>query len=428
MVDGVSNNLTTLQEYTLNSEYQDVIDALKQAFPDMTEAELEQEILDYLAANTDKDLDDIQVLDLVSEISKALNVSLSEQTVSAIKDEWEDLTQVMDIDVSDLVDVLDSFAESEVSMSREYLVMLWQMLQGELEDAAGEEAIAVTEADKQISEQKFSEYLDETVSSLEANRASKVWDEILKWAEVAVSLIGAAVSCIGAVVACCTGVGVGVGIAMFAAAGIMTTLAVSSTVSAVLDEFGVEWELGSLTGTGIAELINACGGNVDVEEFAGWFAFGVQITLTVIAVCCTLGAGIGSWLSSAGSTGANATGALANATKNVSEVTSKAAKAASNLTKLKALMDILSAVAEFGLGCVEIAKGVDTVVLAYTEADLVAIQAMLEKVSQAQEMDQELIEAILKIIFQAIRGDVADAMDMTLQDFESIANMNMTRA
>jgi len=421
MVEGVSNNLTTLQEYQLTSEYQDVIDTLKQAFPGMTESELEQEILDYLAANQDQDLADIDFETLVTEISKALNVSLSAETISAIKDEWEDLTCVMDIDVSELVDVLDSYAPGEIRMDREYLVMLWQMLQGELEDAAGDEAIAVTEADKKITEQKFQEYLDKTVSSLEANRDSEIVDIVLKWAGVAASLIGAAASCVAAVVACVTGVGVGVGIAMFAAAGIMLTLAAAGTTSAFLDLAGVDWELGSLTGTGIAELINACGANIDVEEFAGWFAFGVQTTLMVVAVLCTLGAGAGTMFSSSASTGTNLLSTLFGATAKGADAAANATKA---LNAVNVLIKGLEALAQFSLGVIEIAKGVDTVILSYTEADLVAIKAMLEKMREIQNMDQEMTEAFLQIIFQAIRGDVADAMDTVLQDFETIVNLN----
>lgn len=470
MVEGVSGNLSGLEQFRLKNEYQEVIDALKKAFPGMTEAALEQAMMSYLEAHSSDKLSGLSVLELINKISESLNVCLSAQAAATIKDEWEDLTKTMDIGVSDLVDVLDSYGQGEVHTSRAYMVMVWEMLQGELEDSASEEATIVAETDKTLQKSKFSEYLEEKLTAMAKARTDKGWSTALKWAGTVASLIGGMVtSAIGGammVAAGWTGLGAIAGACMISAGFISMAAGTSALVGLIVETagHGENWSLEGAIGHGIGALLNLMGADVDEEAWAMWTAIVIQGAMLYASVSlslaggffslCSAGSQIASSSVKAAADTANVAREAANAAKDAAEIAqvcgdcwelAKAAKEAAaiaaetakilQLTKINhamsvvtSLMSMFNGVAGFGKASIQIGRSASAISLAESQADLMAIKTLLKNLSDVRETNQEVMHQIFTIIFKNMRGQVADASDSLLKDLEMVARMQQTKA
>jgi len=423
MVEGIGNTPSNGVTDQIYSEYEDVEQALGRAFPGKSELEIQQAVVSYLETVAGQDRSTIDSQAMINHIGKMFNVEISTRAANEIKTEWEELTAQLDIGVSDLASILTDYSPDGIDQTdREYLVLLWQMLQGELEDVVVDESTVVATTNKEMQQKEFKEFVEKKAAEMEKAGKSGFWNKVLKWFGVVAAVIAAAIACVVAAVAIATGVGAAAGALLIAGAAILVTLAVSSAVSSVLSECGVEWSLGQGLGKVIAKLINALGGDVDEEAFAKWTAFAVQIALTVVAIVCTLGAGAASApgaLASAGATGVTAvsSGATATTTTLVNSI-----NAVSNGLKL------LSAGMGIATGLIQVGSTISNYQLAQFQADLLELKALLEKLGETRNMEQELAAAILSKIFEAMRGNVADSMDTILQDLELITSMNLNKA
>ena len=149
MVDGIGNIPLTGNQHQSLSEYEDVLQALQKAFPEKTELEIQQALTGYLGTLEGKNPSEVDSQLMLDHIMKTFNVELSTKAATEIKKEWEELTKSLDLGVSDLASILSSYSSSGIDKTdRAYLTLLWQMIQGELEDALGEEGIVVAEKNK----------------------------------------------------------------------------------------------------------------------------------------------------------------------------------------------------------------------------------------------------------------------------------------
>jgi hypothetical protein len=394
-------------------------------------------VVSYLETVEKKDGSAIDSQAMIDHISQTFNAEISTRAANEIKTELEKLTAHQDIDVSELASILTDYSPDGIDQAdREYLVLLWQMLQGEIEDAFLDESTTVANSNKELQQKEFNEFVEKKAKEMEKIGKTNFWNKLLKWVGVVASVVAAAVACVVAAAAIATGVGAAAGALLIAGAAILVTLAVSGAVSAGLSEAGVEWSLGQGLGKGIAKLINALGGDVDEENFAKWFSFGVQMALTVVAIACTLGAGLVTApgaVASAGSTGASAASSGASAAS--SGAAAAASTAASTTSTLTNTMNgatnalrMMSAGLGIATGLIQGGSAVANYSLSKFQAELLEIKALLEKLAETRNMEQELMGAILSKIFEAMRGNVADSMDTILQDLELIVSMNLNKA
>lgn len=77
---------------------------------------------------------------------------------------------------------------------------------------------------------------------------------------------------------------------------------------------------------------------------------------------------------------------------------------------------------------IQVGTSVSNYQLSKFQAELLELKALLEKLGETRNMEQELAAAILSKIFEAMRGNVADSMDTILQDLELITSMNLNKA
>ena len=394
MTERVGQISSSPMQNEVQQEFGEVVDALKQAFPQKNELEILKALDTYVAEQGNVPAKDLDPQAMLDHITKAFNVSLSAEAASSIKTEWEELTQGMAVGVSDMAQVLDTYTkDSLLQGDREYLVLLWQMLQGEMEEAVGEETTVTAKANKSIQKEKMEEFIEKKIEETKKSESAGFWGKLAKWAGVVACCIGAALACAVAAVAISTGVGAPVGAMLIIGAACLVALALNNTVSAVSEECGHKIDLFAEAGRGIAKLLNAMGMDIDEDEFAMWFSFGVQMALTVTAIICTAGT-------------ASATAGISGAVT-ATNVTAAACSIASGVT-----------------------QGVSTIKnyeLAISQADLLELAALLDKLSETRNMEQELTASILSKIFEAIRGQVADSMDSIVSDMEMISGINLQR-
>ncbi|MBI9089840.1 MAG: hypothetical protein JEZ12_11540 [Desulfobacterium sp.] len=149
MVEGIGNTPPVGNTSQLYTEYEEVEQALMKAFPDKSELEIQQAVISYLETNSATDASGVDSQNMLDHITRLFNVEISTQAANEIKAEWEDLTQSMDIDVADLAAVLTDYSPDGIDETdRDFMVLLWQKLQGELEGAFGEESTAVAIANE----------------------------------------------------------------------------------------------------------------------------------------------------------------------------------------------------------------------------------------------------------------------------------------
>ncbi|WP_022665965.1 type III secretion system translocon subunit SctE [Desulfospira joergensenii] len=431
MVESVSNNLSSARQSELYSEYGEVIEALKEAFPDKTEQELHLAVREHLGTLDNKDISQMDTQKMLESISQTFNVELSAQEASKIISEWEDITQDFDIDVSNLASILTDYSSDGIDKSdRQYLILLWQMLQKEMEDAIGEEGTVTSETNRAIQEKNLEEYKEKKAEAKEKAAAAKTWGKIAKWAGFAVAWIGTAIATAVACIACVTGVGVPAAVALFTAAGIMGTLAVAATVAAVSDACGEEISVG----VGVAKLVNLIPGvELDEDTFAMVTDMVIQIGLSLVAAALTLGVGAVNLISSIGKAAAQAAGegvkaaikavitAMINALKQALKMSLKTM--GDTMESFSRLLNVINGgiqVAQAGTQAVTAGINFD---YSLTQADLMEIQALLESISDTRELSEELLSALLKKIFEAMRGDVQSSTQSSIDILQFTADL-----
>lgn len=426
MVDPIGNSLTPSEQTELYTEYGEVILSLQQAFPQKSETDLHLAIQQYLRSLDNAEASKVNTDKMFNHISQKFNIEISAEAANRIKTEWEDITRNFDIDVSNLASVLMDYSSEGIDKSdRQYLILLWQMFQKELEKAVGEDGITSSQTNKELQEKQFQEYLDKTTEEMKKAGKSKFWNKLLKWVGVAAAVIGAIASCVAAVAACATGVGIAGGVCLFASATILCGLAIGGTVAAVGEEFGVDTSLGSLIGKGIARALNGLGitdfSEKEIEEFGMWTDMAIQIALTVVATALSLGAAAGpaifKGIAKTGTTGAKI--ALTLGPK-IIENTGRAVKAIKVASQVLNLLSSIMGIAQAG------AKGVTTGInLDYqlTQAELLEIKALLEKLSTTRHMEEELLAALLSKIFEAMRKNVQDATNSSIETIQHLASL-----
>jgi hypothetical protein len=430
MVEGIGNTTSDGVLGQIHSEYEDVEISLKRAFPGKSELEIQQAVVSYLETVDKKDGLAVDTQAMIDHIGKMFNAEISTRAANEIKTEWEKLTARHDIGVSELASILTDYSPDGIEKSdREYVVLLWQMLQGKLEDAFMDESTVVANSNKELQQKEFNEFVEKKAEEMAKAGKTNFWNKLLKWVGVVASAIAAVVACVVAAAAIATGVGAPAGVALIAGAAILCTLAVSGAVSATLSEFDVEWSLGQGLGKLLAKIINALGGDVDEDTVAKWTSFAVQMVLTVVAVACTLGAGLATApgaVASAGSTGASA--ASSGAASAVASAATTASSAAKALNGASNILRMVSAGMGIATGAIQVGSTVANYSLSKFQVELLELKAMLEKISETRNMEQELTAAILSKIFEAMRQNVADSMDSILQDLELITSMNLNKA
>lgn len=436
MVEGIQNTHMTGSHASMFAEYQDVVDALQKAFPEKPELEIQQAITSYLKSQVGKEAGEMDSKAMLEHITRTFNVAISTEMASEIKKEWEDLTKSMDLGISGLATLLTDYSDKGIDKTdREFLVMLWQMLQGSIEDAIGDESQVSLNANKEAQQKEFQEFLDKKIEEMEKAGKTGFWNKLLKWAGVVASLIGAAVACVVAGAAIATGVGAPAAALLITAAVIMCALAVEGTVAAIGEEFGKDTSLFSQIGKGVAKLLKALGADIDEDKFAMWTAFAIKITLTVVAIACSFGAGAVSGVGAAGSGAASGASAASSSASTGAQAASTAANTATAATKLADtlnasanLLKMISAGMGVATGVIQAGSAIANYQLAELQAELLKLKALLEKLAETQNMEQELANKILQIIFEAMRGNVAEAMDTILGDLDLAVSMNLNKA
>lgn len=447
MVEGIGSTPSDIASAQILSEYKDVEISLKMAFPGKSELEIQQAVVGYLGTVDKKDGAAVDSQAMIDQIGKMFNAEISTRAANEIKTEWENLTARHDIGVSELASVIGDYPPDGVDkQSREYLVLVWQMLQGKLEDAFLDESTVVANSNKELQQKEFNEFVEKKTQEMEKAGKTNFWNKLLKWVGVVAAVVAAVVACVAAAAAIATGVGAVAGGLLIAGAAILCTLAVTNAVSAGLSEAGIEWSLGQGIGKGLGMLINALGGDVDEDTVAKWTSFAVQIALTVVAIACTLGAGLVTTPASAASASASAansgipsSGILMQSTRTTVDAVASVATAATTTVKtvssstkamhgITNIMRMTSAGLGIATGAIQVGSTAANYSMSKFQVELLQIKALLEKMSETRNMEQELTATILSRIFEAMRQNVADSMDLILQDLELITSMNLNKA
>lgn len=132
------------------------------------------------------------------------------------------------------------------------------------------------------------------------------------------------------------------------------------------------------------------------DQDAAWFAMGMQIALSLVTVALSFGAA-----------GANTAAVTAE----------KASKALNYIIRSEQAMNIGNGVLTTGTGCITIADTVMSYNIANSKADMKDLEAILERIRSATEMEKELVEAEMQRSSDLL-GKVKDIVD----------NVNQTNA
>lgn len=370
---------------------------LEKIFTDEPRLAIEQALMRYLAEHPDADIKDLNPTNYISHLAEVFGVELTTDQISRIKTEWEEFADAVDLTPSELADVISDYdADGPQGSKREFLLMIWHMLQGELEEDVAEENIFTSQKNKEIQEKQFNKYIEEQVEELNKSGLAKFFDGVKKWAGTIAACLGAVAACIVAGVAAVSGIGTAAGIALAVAAIALTVMAVNMVVQQATDgEVDMFGEVGKHI---IAPILEAFGADVDEEEVAMWTSVAINMALAITAAACSFGA-------------ASALSGISGAAGTISSIS-----------------NMVSAGCSITNGVVAGASAGVNLDLALHQADLLEIRALLEQLSEARNIEQELMAKILSKIFEAMRGDLATAMDTTLENIESIVAMNLNKA
>ncbi|MDD9303409.1 MAG: hypothetical protein HUK40_14140 [Desulfobacter sp.] len=335
----------------------------------------------------------------VSHIAQVFSAEITAEETNKIITEWEEFSDTVKLSPADLAKVITEYGPNgPEGDSREFLMLLWHTLQGELEDAVAEETSKNTKINKDLQTDEYENWVDERVKVLNKSGFAKMFDTIKNWAGTIAACVGAAVAWTVAAVAIASGVGTAAGIALCVAATALTVMAANMVVSSIAKQCGEELDLFAEVGKGVAKLINAYGGDVDEEKVGMYTSIGINLALAATAAICSFGT----------------TSALSGLTGTAGALTSG--------------MNMVTSGCSIANGIISGASAGINLDLALAQAALLELQALIDKMGDAQEMVEELAARVLSIIFDAMRGNVADSMDLTLESLELNASLNLNKA
>ena len=399
------------------SEWKDVEDALLKAFPGKSMAEIHAQATLYAAQNPNATIDE-----MVSSLSKSFAVSISTELAAEIRNEWDEFNSASDLSPIELLAVLDDYSGDKVdTSSRAYLMFIMQALQKEIERITAETMEAGEKASKTMYDAAKAE-LNEKIE--EMNKPPGFFDKVMPWLSAAAAVIGAAIAIAVAVAVSVGTGGVAAGLAITAAV-IACVLAVSAVAGAAT---GGEYSLAGVT----AKLLEACG--VD-KETAQWIGLGVEITLAIVGICCSLGAGFAasagsgaSTATNAGTTAAKTADTAAKAADTAAKAADTAAKVADATAKMKSLTQVLSFIQGalmVGTGIAQGAKAIADYNYAMDQAELTELKAILERLLAILKANQAVDQQMLEAIFGAIRKTLTDTQSEYLDTLLKSSNIDM---
>lgn len=388
-------------------EWGDVEEALLKAFPGKSMAEIHAQATLYAAQNPDATIDE-----MVQALAQEFSVSISTELAAEIRNEWDEFNSASDLSPTELLAVLDDYQGDSVdTSSRAYLMFMMQALQKEIEKLTAEAMEAGESASKSMYDAAKAELNDKIE---EMNKPKGFFEKIMPWLSAAAAVIGAAIAVAVAVVVTAATGGVAGALAITAAV-IACTLAVSAVVGAATDG---EYSLAGVT----AKLLEACG--VD-KETAQWIGLGVEITLAVVGVVCSLGA------SAAGSVGSGASTAT-NAATTAAKTVDTAAKTVDTATKVTQAMNSITKALSFAQGFLMVTSGVmqgaKAVVdfnYAMDQAELTELKAILERLLAILKANQAVNQQMLEAIFGAIRKSLVENQSEYLDVLMKTSDLDM---
>jgi hypothetical protein len=208
------------------------------------------------------------------------------------------------------------------------------------------------------------EEIRKNIAAMEAKKKVSPVKKAFKWLGMIVGAIASAVT---------IAVGVVTANPLMVAGGV--ALAVMSVNSIVSEATDGKYSIGA----GVAAIAKKCGAS---DKVAQWIGFGFEMAITLVGVALTLGAGAG------------------NAAAKAGEVASKAAQIASKVEKFANIATkattVIGGAASVTGGALAIAESKYEFDAAEALSNQKDIQAILDRVTQAIDMDTKFLEAIMK--------------------------------
>lgn len=237
------------------------------------------------------------------------------------------------------------------------LETLAQMISNETRTQATKDGVASIDAKgkerAEVNEKKLEEIMDR-LDSMKSKGVLDVFKKIFSWVGV---IIGAIASVATIVAGAATGNPL-----LIAGGAVMLTMAVNSAVSMATD--------GKVSiSAGVAAGLKACG---VPEDIAGYVGMAVELSITIVGIGLTMG------------------GSSASAISSAKETLSKAADIA-----LKTA-NIASGVVQMGSGATDIAGSVYDYKISTSYADTKDLEAILERIQQAQDMELDFLKGIME--------------------------------
>ena len=237
------------------------------------------------------------------------------------------------------------------------LDMLAKMINNEARTQATRDGVNSLEArgkEREEVNQKKLEEIMERLDDMKSKGVLDVFKKVFAWVGAILGAVAGALS---------LAVGVATGNPLLIAGGaILATMAVNNIVSMATD--------GKVSiGAGIGAIAKSCGAS---EEVAGYIGMAFEMAITIVGIGLSLGAGAGS--------------AVANAKNTLSQ----GIKLATNVT------NVVNSAVQVGSGATTIASSVNTYKLAQGQADMKELQAILERIQQAQDMDLDFMKGVME--------------------------------
>lgn len=255
-----------------------------------------------------------------------------------------------------------------LGMSLEQIVEAVGMQTRQVATQTGVETLKAKAAEREESNKKSIEETQKQLEKLKEKEKLSPFMKALKWIGMALSAIASAVTiAVGALTA---------NPLLVAAGVIMAVMTVNSIVSAATD--------GKVSiAAGVAKLAEACGAS---EETAKWIGFGMEMVITLVGVCFSCGAG----LSASAAKAAEAAGKVVDIMSKVSSAT-----------------NVLSGLTTAAGGGLTIANGVYDYQITNSKATQKELDAVLERLRAAIEMETDFLEAVMKRA-EELLADVKD--------------------
>ena len=387
-------------------EWGDVEKALQKAFPGQSMEKIHAMASVYVNSHPDATIGDV-----IDALSVEFSVNISAELAAEIRTEWDEFHKVSDLDPAELLAVLDDYSGDSVNTkTRAYLLFMIQSLQVEIERLTAETLQKGEEANKAQYEDAKAE-LNEHIQKM--SDKPEFFDKIMPWLSAAAAVVGAVIA-IGVAIAVTAATGGVAGALAITAAVIACVLAVSAVAGAATDG---EFSLAGLT----AKLLEACG--VD-EQTAQWIGIGLEITLAVVGICCSLGAGFASAGGTAASTTTNAVTTTTKAVDTGAKAAETTAKLADGMSKMTKILNVVNGGLMVTSGLATGAKAIVDYGYTMEQAEFLVLKAMIEKMLAILKAGQQLDEKIMEVIFGSIEGMIIDNQNEYLDVLMQTANVD----